>query len=146
VRDFHDLVRGQLKTLQDLQPDVGTTAGNPIIAVGTAIVGKAAGLVDLVRTEAISKALRDDYTAFGLATISYAMFHATATALGDHALADVAKRHLTGYAGATQRISDIIADVVVSELAKDDHTVDGSAAAATTAMIHKAWTGDSASV
>src|SRR5215210_2390886 len=80
---FHDMVKQHRNTLKDLQEQVGTTAGNPIIEVGSTLLGKAAGVIDLVRTEGISKSLRDDYAAFSLAAISYSMLHTTSLGLGN---------------------------------------------------------------
>jgi ferritin-like metal-binding protein YciE len=139
VRGFHDLVKRQRDTMRALREDYGGTAGSPIKEAGAALLGKAAGLIDNIRTEGNSKSLRDDYTAFNLAAVSYTMLHTTATALGDKRVADVAEQHLRGYAGAVIRINQIISDVVVSELAKDDHKVQAGAAETTRKIATKAW-------
>jgi hypothetical protein len=135
VKEFHDTASSHLEALRAAQAGVGSTAGNPVIAVGSAFLGKVAGLIDMIRTESISKALRDDYTAMSLAAISYGMFHATASALGDAKTSDLAMKHLTDYASAVQKISRSIADVVVSELANDGHQVDAGAPNDTTEII-----------
>jgi hypothetical protein len=57
---------------------------------GSAVAGVAAGVVDLIRTEGLPKNLRDDYTAFNLASIGYAMLHTTALALQDQEVAELA--------------------------------------------------------
>ncbi|MER3436550.1 MAG: hypothetical protein C4346_02380 [Chloroflexota bacterium] len=75
LRSFHEGVRRQRDTLRALQEQYGGTAGNPIIEVGSALLGKAAGVINMLRTEGNSKALRDDYTAFNLAAIGYTMLH-----------------------------------------------------------------------
>ena len=124
VQRFHDMVKSHRDSLKSLQDEVGTTAGNPIIAAGSAVLGKAAGVIDLVRTEGISKALRDDYAAFSLAAISYSMLHTTALGLGNRRVADVAERYLTDYAGAIERINEVMPGVVARELAKDGHRTD----------------------
>src|SRR5215218_635243 len=139
VQGFHDLVKQHRETLKALQAQVGTTAGNPIIAAGATLLGKAAGVIDLVRTEGISKALRDDYAAFSLAAISYAMLHTTAVALGNPQVAELAERHLTDYAGAIERINEIMPGVVERELAKDGHQTDPGAVAATRQVVPRAW-------
>lgn len=139
VQKFHDIVKRHRDTLKSLQEEVGSTAGNPIKAAGSALLGKAAGVIDLVRTEGISKSLRDDYAAFSLAAISYSMLHTTALALGNPQVAQLAQRHLTDYAGAIERINEIMPAVVARELAKDGHHVDGGAVPATNAMVAKAW-------
>ena len=139
VRSFHDTVKRQRDALKALQEQYGGTAGSPIKEAGAALLGKAASIIDMMRAEGNSKALRDDYTAFNLAAIGYTMLHTTATALGDARLAGVAEQHLRGYAGMIQRINHIIEDVVVNELAKDDHKVAAGAADATRKMADAAW-------
>ena len=139
VQRFHDMVKGHRDRLKSLQEEVGSTAGNPIIAAGATLLGKAAGVVDLVRTEGISKSLRDDYAAFSLAAISYSMLHTTALSLGNRKVAEVAERYLTDYAGAIERINEVMPGVVERELAKDGHRTDKAAVKATNAMVAKAW-------
>jgi hypothetical protein len=139
VQGFHDTVKSQRDTLKALQEKKGTTAGNPVIAAGSSILGKIAGMIDMVRTESISKALRDDYVAFNLAAISYSMFLATAKALDDTEMASLAEKHLTSYAAAVQKINDAIAGVVIAELTKDGHNVEAKATADVTKTIESAW-------
>jgi ferritin-like metal-binding protein YciE len=139
VRGFHDLVKRQRDAMRSLKEELGGTAGSPIKEVGSALLGKAAGIVDMVRAEGNSKSLRDDYTAFNLAAISYTMLHTTAVALGDRRVASIAEEHLRGYAGLVQRINHLIPDVVVAELAKDDHKIQAAAADQTRQMVDRAW-------
>jgi ferritin-like metal-binding protein YciE len=139
VRDFHDMVKQHRDTLKAMQEESGKTIGTPIKEAGAALIGKAAGIIDLLRTEGISKGLRDDYAAFSLAAISYSMLHTTATALGDNRVASLAERHLRGHADAIMRINDIMPGVVVRELEKDGHHADNGAVEATRAAVHRSW-------
>ena len=139
VRGFHDTVKQHRDTLIALQEDIGSTPGNPIKAAGAALLGKAAGVIDLVRTEGISKSLRDDYAAFSLAAISYSMLYTTSRGLGNERVADLAERHLTDYAGAIERINEIMPGVVDRELAKDGHQTNSAAVGQTRSMVTKAW-------
>jgi ferritin-like metal-binding protein YciE len=139
VQGFHDMVKTQRDRMKTLQDELGTTPGNPIKQAGSAILGMAAGIIDRVRAEGNSKSLRDDYTAFNLAAMGYTMLFTTATALGDSRVAGIAEQHLRGYAGAVQKINQIIPDVVVSELLKDGHEVQGDAAQATRRTVDAAW-------
>jgi ferritin-like metal-binding protein YciE len=139
VQRFHDMVKQHRDALVAVQEQVGTTAGNPIIAAGAALLGKAAGVIDLIRTEGISKSLRDDYTAFSLAAISYSMLHTTSLGLGNPQVASLAERHLTDYAGAIERINEIMPGVVDRELAKDGHQTDPAAVATTRRVVAQAW-------
>lgn len=139
IQAFHDLVKGQKDAIKALQEERGGTAGSPVKQIGSTLLGKAAGVIDMVRPEGLSKSLRDDYAAFNMAAVSYTMLHATAKALGDDPTASLAKKHLRGYAGAVQRINHIIPDVVVSELKNDGHQVQLDAASKTTKMADAAW-------
>jgi len=139
VQRFHDTVRQHRDTLLALQEDIGATPGNPVKAAGAALLGKAAGVIDLVRTEGISKSLRDDYTAFSLAAISYSMLYTTAQGLRNQQLASLAERHLTDYAQAIERINEIMPGVVHRELVKDGHQTNEGAVAATHQVVPSAW-------
>jgi ferritin-like metal-binding protein YciE len=48
VQRFHDMVKQHRDTLKALQEQVGTTAGNPIIAAGSAVLGQAAGVIERI--------------------------------------------------------------------------------------------------
>ena len=139
VRGFHDMVKEHRDTLKAMEEETGKTIGTPIKEVGAALIGKAAGIIDLLRTEGISKALRDDYAAFSLAAISYSMLHTTATALGDSRVASLAERHLRDHADAIMRINEIMPGVVIRELEKDGHQADNAAVEATREAVLRAW-------
>jgi ferritin-like metal-binding protein YciE len=139
VRDFHDMVKRHRDTLKAIEEETGKTIGTPIKEAGAALIGKAAGIIDLLRTEGISKSLRDDYAAFSLAAISYSMLHTTATALGDSRVASLAERHLRDHADAIMRINEIMPGVVIRELEKDGHRADNSAVEATREAVLRSW-------
>jgi ferritin-like metal-binding protein YciE len=139
VRGFHDMVRSQRDRMKALQNEVGSTAGNPIKQAGSTLLGMAAGMLDRIRTEGNSKALRDDYSAFNLAAMGYTMLFTTATALGDQRVTGIAEQHLRGYAGAIQQINQIIGDVVVAELRKDGHEIQDDPVNATRRTVNAAW-------
>jgi ferritin-like metal-binding protein YciE len=139
VQDFHDMVKQHRDTLKAMEEETGKTIGTPIKEAGAALIGKAAGIIDLLRTEGISKSLRDDYAAFSLAAISYSMLHTTATALGDNRVASLAERHLRDQANAIMRINDIMPGVVTRELEKDGHRADNSAVGATHEAVLRSW-------
>ncbi len=139
IRNCHDMVKRHRDALTSLQGETGSTVGNPIKAAGAAVLGKAAGIIDQLRDETISKALRDDYAAFSLAAISYSMLHTTALGLGDARAAALAKQHLTDYAGAIERINEVMPGVVERELSDDGLQTNPEAPSATRDMVSKAW-------
>jgi ferritin-like metal-binding protein YciE len=139
VRAFHDMVKQHRDTLKTMEEETGKTIGTPIKEVGAALIGKAAGIINFVRTEGISKGLRDDYAAFSLAAISYSMLHTTATALGDSRVTSLAERHLRDHADAIMRINDVMPGVVTRELQKDGHRADNAAVQATREAVLRSW-------
>lgn len=139
VQQFHDMVKHNRDHMKQYQETIGSTGGNPVKAVGSAVLGKAAGIIDMVRSEGVSKSLRDDYTAFNLAAMGYTMLYTTATALNDRQTATICEEHLRGYAEAIQKINHLIPDVVVWELQKDGHQVNPQAASETTRVVDRAW-------
>jgi len=139
VRAFHDMVKQHRDALKTMEEQTGKTIGTPIKEVGAALIGKAAGIINFVRTEGISKGLRDDYAAFSLAAISYSMLHTTATALGDSRVASLAERHLRDHADAIMRINDVMPGVVTRELEKDGHRADNAAVQATREAVLRSW-------
>ena len=139
VRDFHDMVKRHRDTLKAMDEETGKTIGTPIKEAGAALFGKAAGIINLVRSEGVSKGLRDDYAAFSLAAISYSMLHTTATGLGDSHVASLAERHLRDHADAIMRINEIMPEVVMRELEKDGHRVDNAAVEATREAVLRSW-------
>lgn len=120
LKKFHDAVRDSKKRAVAFQDELGkTTAGNPIIKTASTILGKAAGLVDLVRDDSIAKSLRDDYTAYNLLAISYTMLHTTTMALDDKKTMAFAEQGLTTYAGLVQDINRLIPVAVLEDLKKN---------------------------
>jgi ferritin-like metal-binding protein YciE len=139
VRDFHDMVKRHRDTLKAMDEETGKTIGTPIKEAGATLFGKAAGIIDLLRSEGIAKGLRDDYAAFSLAAISYSVLHTTTTALGDSRVASLAERHLRDHAVAIMCINQIMPEVVMRELQKDGHQADNAAVEATREAVLRSW-------
>jgi ferritin-like metal-binding protein YciE len=139
VQRFHDMVKANKLKLEQHLEGVTDSKGNPVKEIGANLLGKAAGIINWVRTEGVSKSLRDDYVAFNLAAISYSMLETTARALGDENSVALAQEGLRDYAGAVQEINQLISEVVVWELEKDGHRVEQGAADKTRNNIKKAW-------
>jgi hypothetical protein len=96
-----------------------TSATDSIKRAGSNVLGRAAGAIDLLRSDGQPKNLRDDYTAFSLAAIGYVMLNTTALALGDQEVADLANHHLRDYAKGVIALHYIIPAMVVRSLQKE---------------------------
>ncbi|HEX6617555.1 MAG TPA: DUF892 family protein [Gemmatimonadales bacterium] len=120
LRQFHRTVEhhmSDLKALSDRRDASG--AVESVKRAGSALAGMAAGAIDMFRSEGLPKNLRDDYTAFNLANISYVMLNTTALALGDQEVADLSQQHLRDYAAASLRLDRIIPAAVVRYLQQE---------------------------
>jgi ferritin-like metal-binding protein YciE len=106
---------------------------------GSAVAGLAAGVIDLVRSEGLPKNLRDDYTAFNLATIGYVMLHTTALALGDQEVAELAQHHFRDYAEAVIRLNAIVPAAVVRYLQQDGLPARSEVVQQVNRTVEQAW-------
>jgi hypothetical protein len=118
---------------------LGGDAAKGIKEVATAALGTLAGIYDKMRTEPVSKMLRDDYTALNLASIGYTMLHTTGLALNDQATADLALHHLREYTALVMEINQVIPGVVVAELRADGGVINDSIVPNALANTQAAW-------
>ena len=139
IKRFHDMVRTQRDALKTHLDALGGSESHPIKELVSTLFGAAAGAIDNIRTKAVSKMLRDDYTAFNHAAMGYSMLHVTAHALGDMKTMEIADRHLRGYAKAVQEINQLMPSVVVWELQKDGFAAKREAIEHCTDAINRAW-------
>jgi ferritin-like metal-binding protein YciE len=128
IQRFHDAVRDSKQRAEAYQKQYGSEPGNPIIKAGSNLLGKAAGMIDLMREDGVAKALRDDYTAYNLLAISYTMLHTTATALEDPASQSFAEQGMRTYASLVQDINQLMPEAVLADLKdNDDHPLQNTA-------------------
>jgi len=106
---------------------------------GSAVLGAGAAAIDLVRTEGLPKNLRDDYTAFSLATIGYLMLHTTALSLGDQEVADLALQHFADYAQAVTLLHNVVPGAVIRFLREDGLPVNESVLPEIRRTIEEIW-------
>jgi ferritin-like metal-binding protein YciE len=143
IRQVHQLVEHHVTDLRSLAER--RKAGGIAEAVkraGAAVAGAAAGIIDLVRTEGVPKNLRDDYTAFSLATISYAMLYTTAAGLGEREVAELAQQHLRDYTGAVTRLNTLVPASVIRYLSEEGLPVQESVLPEVGRTIKAAWMGE----
>jgi len=140
-RRFHDTVRASKARAEEYQKQYGSTAGNPVIKAGSSLLGKAAGVIDKMRHDSASKALRDDFTAFNHVAIAYTMLYTTAKALEDRATQDFAEHGLKTYASLVQDVNQVIPEAVVLDLRgnEDVPPINDDVAQECRSTIDNAW-------
>lgn len=127
-----------IEEMEQLLDRLGGSAASPVKNAMASTVGAIGSMYDKLRTETVSKMLRDDYTTLGLAAISYTMLNTTGHALDDPATAQTAARHLRQVTPLITGISRIMPLIVARELA-DDHKVNLSVAPQSVRETQQAW-------
>ena len=140
LREIHRTIEHHISDLR-LLSDRRNAGGiaESVKRAGSAVAGLAAGLIDLVRAEGLPKNLRDDFTAFNLANVGYAMLQTTALALEDQEVADLARQHYRDYADAVMRFNNLIPAAVVRFLQQEGLPARESAVAQVNRDIAEAW-------
>jgi hypothetical protein len=106
-----------LKSLSERRNAKGPS--DAIKRAGSVLLGLGAAAIDLVRNEGLPKNLRDDYTAFSLATIGYVMLYTTASTLEEPEVADLARQHFADYAQAVTLLHNVVPGAVIRFLRED---------------------------
>ncbi|MBA3945683.1 MAG: DUF892 family protein [Herpetosiphonaceae bacterium] len=95
------------------------TVTDSVKAAVAALFGVAAGAIDTVRPQQVSKALRDSYTATNHAIIAYIMLQTTAIALNDQETATLAEQHLQDCVHNAQAIASVMPTLVIKDVSDD---------------------------
>ena len=145
LKQVHRTVEHHISDLKGLSER--RTAGGPadvIKRAGSAVLGLGAAAIDLVRREGLPKNLRDDYTAFSLATIGYVMLYTTGLGLDDREVAELARQHFADYAGAVTRLHNIVPAAVIRFLGEDGLPVETGVLPEISRTIEEVWHSQSA--
>jgi ferritin-like metal-binding protein YciE len=150
LKDYPDVARDLKQILRDVEHHVSDLRGlsdrrkaqgpsDAIKRAGSALLGLGAAAIDLVRTESLAKNLRDDYTAFSLATIGYVMLHTTALALDEREVAELARQHFADYAKVVTQLHNIIPGAVIRFLREDGLSVRDNVLPEVSRTIEEIW-------
>jgi ferritin-like metal-binding protein YciE len=148
TRDLKQVLRkvehhiSDLRSLSERRNARGPT--DAIKRAGSALLGLGAAAIDLVRNEGLPKNLRDDYTAFSLATIGYVMLYTTAATLEDREVADLARQHFADYAQTVTLLHNVIPGAVIRFLREDGLLVREDVLPEISRTIEETWHSQSA--
>jgi ferritin-like metal-binding protein YciE len=133
-------LKGHVQTLEgQLQAYAGGGAAGAVKEALTGVLGAIAGVYDKVRKDTASRALRDDYTALSLASVSYGMLHATALGLSQGSVAALAKSNLEEINSLIMELGLAIPRVVLKELAFEGYSIDTGAADLAVKNLEESW-------
>lgn len=133
------ILERQIAELEAHLKMLGGDAATPVKDAVGALTGVAAGVIDKVRSNSVSKMLRDDYTALSLAAMGYTLLHTTGVALKNKPTADAALQMLTDITPLIVDISETISLVAVRELRDETETIDIAAGPEAVRNTQKAW-------
>lgn len=86
-----------------------------------------------------SQALRDDYTALSLASVSYGMLHATTLGLTQGTVAELARHHLEEINSLIMELGLPLLRVVLKELAFEGYSVETGVAERAVRNLEETW-------
>lgn len=143
VQKTDALLQSHIDKLEAHLESLGGSASKPVKEAVTAVLGKAAGVIDNIRqNDKVSANLRDDYTALNLTAMSYTMLHTTGLALKDQKTADLAQKHLMNLTPLITQLNEIMPKIVAQELQDEGENVDPTVSTLAIQNTQKAWTGD----
>ncbi len=119
---IHELDKMSSEHVKSLERHVERLGGKMTSDIKTKIAtfaGSVAGLIDGARSDAMSKMLRDDYTALSMITIGYTMLHTHALAEEDELLAELTQKQLSDCTNMITEISKVVPLVVAEEVIGD---------------------------
>jgi ferritin-like metal-binding protein YciE len=143
TRDLKQVLRKVEQHVSDLQElserRKARGASDAIKKAGSAVLGVGAAAIDLVRTEGLPKNLRDDYTAFSLATIGYLMLHTTALSLQEREVAELARQHFADYAQSVTLLHNVMPGAVIRYLREEGLPVQEGVLPEISRTIEEIW-------
>jgi hypothetical protein len=119
VQGFHSTFQRHERDIATRLQGLGTSPTTAIQDAASAVAGVVAGLYNRVRTEAVSKSVRDDYTFISHCGIAYMMLMTTARSLGDHDTEELAEQGYRDCAQMAMEIDALMPKLVVQELQHD---------------------------
>jgi hypothetical protein len=143
LKEMHATVERHEAALKALEEShhggAGLDIADFIKRAATTVAGMGAAAFDMVRTEKLPKNLRDDYTAFSLATVGYMMLLTTARSLNEERVAQLAEAHFNDYVRMVKQLEGMIPATVVALLREDGLTVDATVLEGVEQVVKEAW-------
>lgn len=140
VGRIEGVLKSHIQSLEShLESYSGGGAAGAVKEAVTGVLGAIAGVYDKVRKDTASRALRDDYTALSLASISYGMLHATALGLSQGMVAELALHHLGEINSLIMELARVIPPVVLKELSFEGYSMETGVAERAVTNLRESW-------
>lgn len=144
LQKIGNTTEGHVRELERQLSAMGGNGSGPVKKIAATMLGTAQNIRGRMRSEAVSKMLRDDYTALSLSAISYTMLHTTGLTLNDQGIADLAMRHMKDITPLITELSEVSTEVTAQELVNNLMLTNIDTEIARTAVrnMQEAWEGD----
>ncbi len=119
IQRFHETLKQHVDMLENRLQALGTSPTTGVQDAAAAAAGVVAGAYNKVRTEAVSKSLRDDYTFISHCGMAWLMLGVTARSLGDHDTEEMAEQGYRDCAIMAMEIDRLMPTLVVQEMRQD---------------------------
>ena len=122
IADLQRTLTQHERLLSDHLRSLGSSPSTPTTGVqdaAAAIAGMVAGLYNQMRSEAVSKSVRDDYTFMSHCAVSWLMLMSTARSLGEHETEELAEQGYRDCSRLVMEIDRVMPGLVVQELQQD---------------------------
>lgn len=115
MNELDQILRNQINALESHLDKLGGGRKSDLKELLGSFSGLAAGLIDTVRKDPVSKMLRDDYTALSMLATGYTMLHTHSLAADDNELSEIALNHLGEITPVITEFSRVLPLVVARE-------------------------------
>jgi hypothetical protein len=140
VGRLESVLKSHVQALEShLQGYPGGGTASTVKQAVTGLLGAIAGIYDKVRKDTASRALRDDYTALSLASVSYGMLHATALGLSQGPAAELARSNMEEVNSLIMELGLVLPRIVLKELAFEGYQVETGAADRAVKNLEETW-------
>ncbi|MFO7848019.1 MAG: hypothetical protein R6V27_15745 [Balneolaceae bacterium] len=119
LNELDKMASSHVQKLETELEQMGVEVKSRIKSSLASFTGSVAGMIESVRNDALSKMLRDDYTALSMITIGYTMLHTHALSVGNQKLAELSKSHLEDCTILITEISKVVPVVTSYEISSD---------------------------
>jgi hypothetical protein len=119
IEEFRASLQRHESALKQRMQALGTSPTTVVQDTAATVAGIAAGLYNKVRTEAVSKSVRDDYAFLAMCNISWLMLLTTARSLGDHETEELAEAGYRDTARMAIQIDGLMPFLVFQEMQQD---------------------------
>ena len=138
--EIERVLKQHVSKLEALADEYGSKGQSTLKKALTTVFGAAAGMYDQVREHPLSRDFRDNYTALGLASMSYTAMHTFGLVVQEKKIADLALNHLKDLTPLMVEISKVLPRITAEEVDRqNDFPVDESVVEQAVRSTQDAW-------